>query len=145
MITLPRRLAHLLLALAIAMGLALLSAPAATAAPAAGPATSAEPAAEIPNPLRVGTEGVYSPFSMKNGDDFTGFDIEVMDAVAQRLGVEVEYVATPWDSMFAALGAGRFDIVANQVTSNPERKQLYDLSDPYVETGGVLVLSLIHI
>ncbi|WP_084360062.1 transporter substrate-binding domain-containing protein [Janibacter anophelis] len=68
------------------MGPALLSAPAATAAPAAGPATSAEPAAEIPNPLRVGTEGVYSPFSMKNGDDFTGFDIEVMDAVAQRLG-----------------------------------------------------------
>lgn len=78
---------------------------------------------------------------MKNGDDFTGFDIEVMDAVAQRLGVEVEYVATPWDSMFAALGAGRFDIVANQVTSNPERKQLYDLSDPYVETGGVLVVA----
>lgn len=141
MTTLPRRLAHLLLALAIAMGPALLSAPAATAAPAAGPATSAEPAAEIPNPLRVGTEGVYSPFSMKNGDDFTGFDIEVMDAVAQRLGVEVEYVATPWDSMFAALGAGRFDIVANQVTSNPERKKLYDLSDPYVETGGVLVVA----
>lgn len=135
--TLPRRLAHLLLAIAVAMGPALLSAPGASAATTAPQA----PTAAVPDPLRVGTEGVYSPFSMKNGDEFTGFDIDVMNAVAERLGVEVEYVATPWDSMFAALGSGRFDVVANQVTLNPEREQLYDLSDPYVETGGVLVVA----
>lgn len=97
--------------------------------------------ADIPNPLRVGTEGVYAPFSIKQGNEFSGFDIDVMNAVAQRLGVEVEYVATPWDSMFAALESNRFDIVANQVTFNEERDQIYDLSDPYVETGGVLVVA----
>lgn len=134
MITLPRRLAHLVLALAIALGPALVGAP----AQASERAPTQE---EIPDPLRVGTEGVYSPFSMREGDDFTGFDVEVMNALGERLGVEIEYVATPWDSMFAALEADRFDMVANQVTYNKERDQLYDLSDPYVETGGVLVVA----
>ncbi|SMC69714.1 ABC transporter substrate-binding protein/permease [Janibacter indicus] len=64
-----------------------------------------------------------------------------MKAVGERLGVEVEFVATPWDSMFAALAAGRFDVVANQVNVNPEREKLYDLSDPYVDTAGVLVVA----
>ena len=137
MTTLPRRLAHLLLALAVALGPALLSAPAAQAAPTTPDAASAQ----VPDPLRVGTEGVYAPFSIKQGDDFTGFDVEVMKAVGERLGVEVEFVATPWDSMFAALAAGRFDIVANQVNVNPEREKLYDLSDPYVDTAGVLVVA----
>lgn len=141
MITLPRRLAHLVLALAIALAPVLLSAPGAAAAPTTASTTPAAASEAIPNPLRVGTEGVYAPFSIKKGDEFTGFDIDVMNEVGKRLGVEVEYVATPWDSMFAALGAGRFDIVANQVTLNPERKQLYDLSDPYVDTGGVLVVA----
>ncbi|WP_084349284.1 ABC transporter substrate-binding protein/permease [Janibacter limosus] len=141
MITLPRRLAHLLLALAIALAPALLSAPGAAAAPAAVSTTPSTASDQLPNPLRVGTEGVYAPFSIKQGDEFTGFDVEVIKAVGERLGVEVEFVGTPWDSMFAALGAGRFDIVANQVNVNPERKQLYDLSDPYVDTAGVLVVA----
>lgn len=139
MVTFPRRLALLVLALALVLPPALLAAPA-DAAPAATTHAGAEKQ-PVPDPLRVGTEGVYAPFSMRKGDEFTGFDIDVMNEVAKRLGVEVEYVATPWDSMFAALGAGRFDIVANQVTSNPEREKLYDLSDPYVETGGVLVVA----
>ena len=140
MTTLPRRLAHLLLAFAVALGPALLSAPAAHAGPAA-PATPERTSAQVPDPLRVGTEGVYAPFSIKQGDDFTGFDVEVMKAVGERLGVEVAFVATPWDSMFAALAAGRFDVVANQVNVNPEREKLYDLSDPYVDTAGVLVVA----
>ncbi len=141
---LPRRLLHLLLAMAIALGPAFVGATAHAdhRVPAgSAPAVQQEPGTEIPDPLRVGTEGVYAPFSIKKGDEFSGFDIEVMNAVAERLGVEVEYVGTPWDSMFAALGAGRFDVVANQVTYNEERDELYDLSDPYVDTGGVLVVA----
>lgn len=145
MITIPRRIAHLVLALAIALGPALIGTPAQAAerAPAQQSSTTdrQEPKGQIPDPLRVGTEGVYAPFSIREGDDFTGFDVDVMNALGERLGVEIEYVATPWDSMFAALKADRFDIVANQVTYNKERDQLYDLSDPYVETGGVLVVA----
>lgn len=145
MITIPRRLAHLVLALAIVLGPVLVGAPAHAdeRAPATDTAVAdrQEPGTKVPDPIRVGTEGVYAPFSIKKGDEFTGFDIEIMNAVAERLGVEVEYVGTQWDSMFAALGSDRFDIVANQVTYNKQRDELYDLSDPYVETGGVLVVA----
>jgi cystine transport system permease protein len=92
--------------------------------------------------LKVGTEGVYPPFSYHGGtgSGLTGYDIDVMNAIGKHLGVKVEYVETPFDSMFAALEAGRFDLVANQITFNEERKARYDLSDPYVETTGVLVV-----
>ena len=60
-------------------------------------------------------------------------------AVAEKLGVEVEFVETPWDAMFAALEADRFDIVANEVTISEERKQKYDLSEPYSISQGVIV------
>lgn len=130
--------------LAVVLTVLLCGALPASAAPP--PAAAASPPAAvradgIPNPLRVGTEGVYTPFSYHDASGkLTGFDIEFMDAVADRLGVEVEYVETPWDAMFAALQAKRFDVVANQVTFNEERDALYDLSDPYIETTGVLVV-----
>ncbi|GAB3587639.1 ABC transporter substrate-binding protein/permease [Calidifontibacter terrae] len=110
----------------------------ATAASAA-PATAH--AAGLPKVLRVGTEGVYPPFSFHQGDKLTGFDVEFMRALGQKLGIDVQFVEVPWDSMFAALGAGRIDVVANQVTENPQRKALYDLSTPYIDTTGVVVVA----
>ena len=91
--------------------------------------------------LRVGTEGVYAPFSYHDPvtGQLTGYDVDVARAVGERLGVPVEFVETPWDSIFAALEANRFDVVANQVTITPERQQLYDLSDPYAIGEGVIV------
>ena len=84
--------------------------------------------------LRVGTEGVYSPYSFHDpnqGGQLAGYDVDVAKAVGEKLGVKVEFVETPWDAMFAALEADRFDIVANEVTISDERKQKYDLSEPY--------------
>jgi len=91
--------------------------------------------------LRVGTEGVYSPFSYHDPatGQLLGYDVDVARAVADKLGVKVEFVETPWDSIFAALEANRFDIVANEVTINAERKQKYDLSEPYSVGEGVIV------
>lgn len=90
--------------------------------------------------LRVGTEGVYAPFSYHDqNDQLVGYDVDIAKAVGDKLGVKVEFVETPWDSMFAALEANRFDIVANQVTINAERKAKYDLSDPYAVGQGVIV------
>jgi His/Glu/Gln/Arg/opine family amino acid ABC transporter permease subunit len=91
--------------------------------------------------LRVGTEGVYSPFSYHDPatGQLVGYDVDVARAVADKVGVKVEFVETPWDSIFAALEANRFDIVANEVTINAERKQKYDLSEPYSIGEGVIV------
>lgn len=102
------------------------------------PAAAAAPQA-LPPVLRVGTEGVYTPFSFKEGNKLTGFDVDVMNAIGKKLGVRIQFVEVQWDSMFEALRSGRIDLVANQVTLNPERQRLYDLSTPYVETSGVVV------
>ena len=90
--------------------------------------------------LRVGTEGTYSPFSFQGPDGkLTGYDIEVVSAVAAKLGKKVEFVQTPFDTIFAGLEAKRYDLVANQVTITDERKAKYDLSEPYTVSEGVIV------
>ncbi|MED5814421.1 ABC transporter permease subunit [Mycolicibacterium sp. 050232] len=91
--------------------------------------------------LRVGTEGVYSPFSYHDTatGQLVGYDVDVARAVGDKLGVRVEFVETPWDSIFAALEANRFDVVANEVTITPERQAKYDLSQPYSIGEGVIV------
>lgn len=92
-------------------------------------------------PLRVGTEGVYAPFSFHDGrtGELTGYDVDVARAVGEKLGRPVEFVEIPWDAIFAGLDAERFDVVANQVTITPVRKAKYDLSTPYAVGEGVIV------
>jgi ABC-type amino acid transport substrate-binding protein len=92
--------------------------------------------------LRVGTEGVYAPYSFHDpsqGGQLAGYDVDVAKAVADKLGVRIEFVETSWDSIFAALEADRFDIVANEVTITDDRKAKYDLSTPYSIAQGVIV------
>ena len=90
--------------------------------------------------LKVGTEGTYPPFSFQGTDGkLTGYDIEVVQAVGGKLGKTVEFVQTPFDSIFAGMEAKRFDLIANQVTINDARKAKYDLSEPYTVSEGVIV------
>ncbi len=130
----PRRRALLPIAVLVALLAGVLA--------ACGSATNdAENPVEAAGVLRVGTEGVYAPFSYHDPATgaLTGYDVDVARAVGERLGVPVEFVETPWDSTFAALEANRFDVVANQVTITPERQARYDLSQPYAVGEGVIV------
>ena len=91
--------------------------------------------------LIVGTEGTYAPFTFHNKKgDLTGYDIEVTKAVAKEMGYQVKFKETQWDSMFAGLDSGRFDMVANQVGVNDERKKKYIFSEPYTYSEAVLVV-----
>lgn len=92
--------------------------------------------------LVVGTEGTYRPFSFHEGGagDLTGYDIDVVEAVAEKLDLEIEYQETQWDALFAGLEAGRFDVIANQVSINPEREASYLFSEPYTVSPGVIVI-----
>ncbi|HEU5484112.1 MAG TPA: ABC transporter permease subunit [Microlunatus sp.] len=91
--------------------------------------------------LRVGTEGTYAPFSFHDpaSNELTGYDVEIITAVAGRMGVEAEFVEAPWDAIFASLISDRFDVVANQVTKNAEREAKYALTKPYTFSDGVIV------
>lgn len=91
--------------------------------------------------LRIGTEGTYSPFSFHDPatNELTGYDIEIITAVADKMGVRAEFVEAPWDALFASLMSDRFDVVANQVTKNAEREAKYALSEPYTFSDGVII------
>lgn len=91
--------------------------------------------------VKVGTEGTYPPFSFHDPQtaELTGYDIEVVKAIAAKAGWRLEFVETQWDAIFPALDSGRIDLIANQVSRNPERQAKYGLSNPYTYSRGVIV------
>lgn len=96
--------------------------------------------AEQATVIRVGTEGTYSPYSFHDEQDkLVGYDVEVMEAVADRLGAKVEWVEGKWDGLIAGLDAGQYDLVANEVAITDERRQKYLFSSPYAYVYGVVV------
>lgn len=92
--------------------------------------------------LVVGTEGTYRPFSFHEGGSgaITGYDVDVIDAVAKKLGVTTKFEETQFDGIFAGLEAGRFDVIANQITTTPARVAKYTFSSPYTYSTGVVVV-----
>jgi len=90
--------------------------------------------------LKVGTEGTYSPYSYHDdSDNLVGYDVELLRAVGEKLGVEVEFTESKWDGLIAGLDAGQYDIVADQITITDERKEKYLFSDPYTYVYGVVI------
>ncbi len=91
--------------------------------------------------VRVGTEGTYPPFTYVDprSQELTGYDIEVMKAVAEKAGWQLKFVQSPFDAIFPALDANRIDVIANQITINPEREARYLFTEPYTYSHGVIV------
>ena len=109
-----------------------------------------EPTAEVDDQLAqiqkagklvVGIEGTYPPFNfVDDNGNFAGYDVDVATAVAEHLGVEVEFVMAEWDALLVGIDAGRWDTVIADVTATDERREKYDFSDPYLFTGRQVVV-----
>ena len=109
-----------------------------------GVASAAVPSADGDGRVvRVGTEGTYPPFTYRDprSNQLTGFDIEVIEAVAKQAGWKLDFVTSTFDAVFPALDSKRIDVVANQVTINPERQARYAFSEPYTYSRGVIVVA----
>jgi cystine transport system substrate-binding protein len=91
--------------------------------------------------LRIGTEGTYAPFTFHDASGaLVGFDVEIGQEVAKRIGVKAEFVEGPWDGLIAGIDANRYDVVINQVGINDERKAKYDFSEPYIASKAALIV-----
>lgn len=90
--------------------------------------------------LTVGTDLPYPPFEFRDeGGELTGFDVEIMDEIASRIGLETEYVDSPFDTIFTDLANGQFDVVISGATITPEREQEVNFSEPYFNSLQALV------
>ena len=102
------------------------------ASSAAGSSADQLAAVQASGKLIVALEGAWQPWSYHDeSDTLVGYDVEVSRAIAEKLGVEPEYVESDWDSLFAGLDAGRFDMVCNGVEVTDERALTYDFTTPY--------------
>ena len=82
--------------------------------------------------LTVGSDIPYAPFEFGDPPDYEGVDVDIVNAVADRLGLEVKWVKTPFDVIFRNLAqGGKFDMVASSTTITPEREKVVAFSDPY--------------
>ena len=94
------------------------------------------------NVLKVGMEGIYAPYTYHDDSSaLTGFEVDVANAIGEKIGYQVEFVEGAWDSLFPALDAGNIDVIMNQVTITDARLETYDFSTPYVYTRPVVIVA----
>jgi polar amino acid transport system substrate-binding protein len=84
-------------------------------------------------PLTVGSDVPYPPFEEfgKTKSEFKGFDIELVEAIAERIGRTAELKDTSFDTIFRDLAQGKFDMVASATTITKEREESVDFTNPY--------------
>lgn len=84
--------------------------------------------------LIVGSDTTYPPFESVNQEgEIVGFDVDVVNAICERINCVAEFRTTAWDGIFPALANGEFDMVASGVSITPERDEIVDFTEPYHE------------
>ncbi len=90
--------------------------------------------------LKVGTEAAYAPFEYEENGQITGFDADLIRAVAQAIGMEAQLTHVEWDGLFPALDVGTVDVVISAMTITDERLLEVDFSDPYFEARQIIAV-----
>ncbi len=91
--------------------------------------------------ITVATDATWPPMEFVNADqEIVGFDIDLMNAVAEAAGFQVVFQNTAWDGIFAGLANGDYDAVISSVTITEERDRTMDFSTPYINAGQVLIV-----
>lgn len=89
--------------------------------------------------LAIATEGVAPPFNFFQGKTLTGFEVDLANEIAKRMGREPEWFTFKFESLLIGLGQGRYDMVAASHTITDERAKAVDFTHPHFCTGAVVV------
>lgn len=87
--------------------------------------------------ILIGTDATYPPFESKDAETgkLVGFDIDLMDAICEKIGVKPEYIVVPFDGIISGLKNNKYDVVISSFTITPERGKEIDFSKPYYQAG----------
>lgn len=104
-------------------------------------AVSGIPAAAQTRTLVVGSSATYPPFAYETpAKQIVGFDVDVITAIAQKAGLKLRVINTPWTGIFASLNNGDIDLIVSGVTINDKRKQSYSFTAPYFEARQLMAV-----
>jgi polar amino acid transport system substrate-binding protein len=86
--------------------------------------------------LLIGSDTAFPPFESMNGSTAEGFDVDLAQAIADELGLEMVFQSETFDTLIPTLKAGgKFDLIMSGMTITDERKQEIDFSDPYIDSN----------
>jgi polar amino acid transport system substrate-binding protein len=91
--------------------------------------------------LTVGTDTPFPPFEIGQPPNISGYDIDVMNAIAEELGLTAEYTDTGFGTIFRDTANGQFDVAAAASTITPARERTVDFTDPYYEAQQALLVT----
>jgi polar amino acid transport system substrate-binding protein len=92
-------------------------------------------------PLSVGSDIPYPPFEQGRPGHYTGFDIELMEAIGKKIGRKPEFHDTSFETIFRDVAQGKFDAVISAATIKPEREKVVDFSNPYYLSEQALLVA----
>ena len=95
--------------------------------------TPAQPAAPKEKVLQIGTHAKYAPFETISDKGFVGFDIDLINAMAEVGGFKVKINSLAWEGLFDTLNTGLNDAIVSAVTITPDRAEKFDFTNPYFE------------
>jgi polar amino acid transport system substrate-binding protein len=96
--------------------------------------------------LTVGNDTTYAPFEFADSTNKpTGFDIDLIAAVAEKLGLKTDIVTTAWDGIIPALQTQKFEVVISSMTITPDREKEVSFSIPYYRADmGIVFDKTLH-
>lgn len=97
--------------------------------------------AEKENDIKVGTNAEFPPFEKLEGNGkITGFDAEILSAVAEAENLSLDFQHVGWDVMLNGVARGRLDAGISAITITKERQKIYDFTEPYFEAKQVILV-----
>jgi len=102
----------------------------------------AQPAEPTVTKVRVATDATWPPFESINEQtkEIEGFDIDLLTAIAEKAGIEIEFINVAWDPLLAGVAQCQYDAAISAMTITDERKEKMLFSDPYFEAGQIITV-----
>ena len=96
---------------------------------------------ETSNVIVMATNAEFPPYEYYEGDEIIGIDVELVDAIAKKIGMELKIEDMAFDSVIPAVQSGKADLGASGITVTEDRKKQVDFSDTYYTARQVIIVA----